>query len=92
MRETYLDSDFSVSNAPASDYNTDLENFWTQNSNFSFIFNCDFDLLMIRNYQITFKENFVNSNDDETTLNENINILNQKYKVPFYLNLKIKFN
>ena len=32
MRETYLDSDFLISTAPATTYDTDLENFWTQSS------------------------------------------------------------
>jgi len=32
LREKYLTSDFSQSNAPATDYDTDLENFWTQTS------------------------------------------------------------
>ena len=31
-RETYLDSDFTESNVPATQYDTDLENFWTQTS------------------------------------------------------------
>ncbi len=32
LRETYLDSDFLISTAPATSYDTDLENFWTQTS------------------------------------------------------------
>ncbi len=32
LRETYLDSDFLISTAPATSYDTDLENFWTQAS------------------------------------------------------------
>ncbi len=31
-RDTYLDSDFTESNVPATQYDTDLENFWTQTS------------------------------------------------------------
>ena len=33
MRQTYLESDFKASNAPAPTYDSDLENFWTQKSN-----------------------------------------------------------
>ena len=36
-RETYLDSDFSISTAPAKNYDTDLENFWTQASNHFYV-------------------------------------------------------
>ena len=35
-RETYLDSDFFVITASSKSYDTDLENFWTQKSNFFF--------------------------------------------------------
>jgi len=31
-RETYLESDYLISTAPAATYDTDLENFWTQTS------------------------------------------------------------
>ena len=31
-RETYLDSDYLISTAPAPTYDTDLENYWTQSS------------------------------------------------------------
>jgi len=37
-RETYLDSDYSISIAPAANYDTDLENFWTQSGKFYFIY------------------------------------------------------
>ena len=32
LRQTYLNADYLSSNAPATSYDTDLENFWTQNS------------------------------------------------------------
>jgi len=31
-RQSYLTSDYSISNAPPAVYDTDLENFWTQKS------------------------------------------------------------
>ncbi len=36
MRQTYLESDYSASNAPAASYDSDLENFWTQKSKTNF--------------------------------------------------------
>ena len=36
MRQTFLKTDFSTSNTLATTYDTDLENFWTQKSKFTF--------------------------------------------------------
>jgi len=36
MRQTFLKTDFSSSNTLVASYDADLENFWTQKSNFIF--------------------------------------------------------
>ena len=36
MRQNFLKTDFSTSNTLATTYDADLENFWTQKSNFIF--------------------------------------------------------
>ena len=79
-RQTYLDSDFFISTAPATTYDTDLENFWTQSSIIFKRMQCNiFKLNNSFKNQIT--ENFIIVDDGVTTVNEEINVQNQKYKV-----------
>ena len=78
-----MSDDFLISNLPAPFYDTDLENFWTQKSEYFFVV---FGFLLqhlTNSFQL---ENFLDKNEDnlEETLNQfelNVNIQSQKFKV-----------
>ena len=62
MRQTFLETDFITSNSLATTYDADLENFWTQKSNYKrqFINVPVFLLFFPVKYLIKISKNLIN--------------------------------